>query len=96
MDVRRLAPGHRAPEGTDRIRLTANGKGQIEVTAWVGSVNATAQPIGTYPTVNDAQRAAFHWAVGRVGLLYIEMPDATGHKGQKRPADVISNAVDVG
>jgi len=74
MEVRKLAPGHTAPEGSDCIRLTPVGNGKIELSASIGGDDSPFQLLGTYDSTNDAQRAGLHWAVGRVGFLYVEMP----------------------
>lgn len=75
MDVRKLAPGHAAPEGSDHIRLVPTDNGKIELTASIGGHARTSLVLGTYDSTLDAQRAGLNWVVGRgVGLLYIEIP----------------------
>lgn len=75
MEVRKLAPGRAAPEGADFVRLNLASNGKIELTAAIGSSGSLS--LGTYDSIDDAQRAGLHWIVGRgIGSLYIEMSSA--------------------
>jgi hypothetical protein len=79
MFIRKLRPGERAPETTDRICIDRLADGRI---SWTGSVEAAGKAVlGASPTdfstIQEAETDAISWA-RRYGAtdLQIEGPDS--------------------
>lgn len=80
MGVIDLPPGENAPEGANRIVITATRHGKLQVDATVERGSEGAVFLATadeFATVRKARHAAVEWARAQgADLVYVEGPDA--------------------
>lgn len=78
MFIRKLKPGERAPETTDRIYIDRQVDGRI---AWTGSVDVGGKAVlgasrADFATIQEAETDAIAWARGQgTTELQIEGPN---------------------